>query len=219
MRFRILGPLEVQDGSRTVSLPQGRQRVLLAVLLLHANETLTSDRLIDGLWGEAPPSSAGSSLHNLVSGLRKALGDGRLVTRDGGYALQVADGELDAERFDALVREGRAALAGGEPERAAGRLREALELWHGPALGDLAYHQALAGEAEQLEEARLAALEERIDADLARRAACRRRRRARGPRRPPPAAGAACAGSRWSPSTAPAARPTRSRLIATRASA
>lgn len=87
MRYRVLGPLEVRDGPRNVPLRKGRQRLLLAVLLLRANETVSSDRLIDALWGEEPPATAGSSLHNLVSGLRRDLGDGRLVTRDGGYAL------------------------------------------------------------------------------------------------------------------------------------
>jgi YVTN family beta-propeller protein len=150
-----------------VPLAQGRQRLLLAVLLVHANETLASDHLIDALWGEAPPASAGSSLHNLVSGLRKGLGDGRLATSGHGYALRVADGELDLQLFDALVASGRAAATGGDPERAAALLREALELWRGPPLGELAYHPALASEAARLEEARLAALEVRIEADLA----------------------------------------------------
>src|SRR5688500_12600007 len=95
MQYGLLGPLEVRDGSRTISLPRGRQRVLLAVLLLHANETLSSDRLIDAMWGEAPPPTATQSLHNLVSGLRKGLGNGQLVTHGHGYALRVLEGELD----------------------------------------------------------------------------------------------------------------------------
>src|SRR4051812_31947638 len=119
MRYCVLGPSEVRDGSRMVPLPRGRQRLLLAVLLMHANETLASDRLIDALWGETPPASAASSLHNLVSGVRKALNDGRLVTSGHGYALRVDDGELDLQRFEGLLMRGRAASTGGDPERAA----------------------------------------------------------------------------------------------------
>jgi DNA-binding SARP family transcriptional activator len=131
MRYAILGPIEVHDGVHEVPLGQGRQRLLLAVLLLHANETLSSDRLVDALWGEAPPPTAGRSLHNLVSGLRKALGNGALVTRGHAYALQVADGELDADRFAALAARGRAALDAGDAPTAAEVLREALALWRG----------------------------------------------------------------------------------------
>jgi DNA-binding SARP family transcriptional activator len=167
MRYGILGPLEVRDGERTVPLAHGRQRVLLAVLLVHANEAISSDRLIDALWGEAPPPTAARSVHNLVSGLRKALGDGRLITEGRGYRLRVADDELDAARFDAVSAEGRAALAAGEPGRAGALLREALALWRGPAFGELAYEPAVQREAASLEERRLAAVEDRIDADLA----------------------------------------------------
>src|SRR5215216_393841 len=140
MRYRILGPLEVQDGTRTVPLRQGRQRLLLAVLLTAAGEPVSSDRLIDVLWDEHPPPSAAASLHNLVFGVRKALGDGRIVTREHGYALRIAGDELDAECFQALADQARAALTDGNPERAAELLAEALELWRGPALGELADH-------------------------------------------------------------------------------
>jgi YVTN family beta-propeller protein len=167
VRYGILGPLEVRDGERTVALAQGRQRLLLTVLLLHANRAVSSDRLIDALWGEAPPVSATGSLHNLVSGLRKALGAGRLVTQGRGYLLQVADEELDARRFDALSAHGRAALAADQPGRAAELLRDALALWRGPAFGDLAYEAALQDGAASLEERRLGAVEDRVDADLA----------------------------------------------------
>jgi YVTN family beta-propeller protein len=167
MRYGLLGPLEVRDGSGTVSLPRGRQQLLLAVLLLHANQTLSRDRLIDALWGEAAPPTAARSLHNLVSGLRKRLGNGALVTQGHGYALRVADGELDLQRFDALARRGHAALLDGDADRAATLLGEALELWRGPPLADLAYEPAVRGEVERLEERRLAALGERIEADLA----------------------------------------------------
>jgi DNA-binding SARP family transcriptional activator len=166
MRYRILGPVEVRDGPRVIALPPGRQPIVLAVLLVHANEVVGRDRLIDALWGESPPSTALHSLHNVVSALRKGLGDA-LATRDGGYVLQVAAGELDADVFEALAQEASVARGRGEIERAAELLREALGLWRGPALGGLAYHIALADEAARLDEARLTALEERVDAELA----------------------------------------------------
>ena len=135
MRYRLLGPLEVRDGSRTIRLPRGRQRLLLAVLLLHANETVSTDRLIEALWGEAPPPTATQSLHNLVSGLRKALANGELVTDGRGYALRVAVGELDVQRFDELVRDADTARAERDLDRAAALLAEALGLWRGPPSG------------------------------------------------------------------------------------
>jgi DNA-binding SARP family transcriptional activator len=146
MRYAILGPLEVRDDARLVSLARGRQRVLVAVLLLHANEVVASELLIDALWGECPPPTAAGSLHNLTAALRKALGDGVLQTRGGGYELRLGDDELDARRFEALTRQGSAALAAGEPERAAALLREGLVLWRGPPLADLAYEAALQAE-------------------------------------------------------------------------
>jgi YVTN family beta-propeller protein len=167
MRYGVLGPLEVWDGARRVPLPQGRQRLLLAVLLLNANQTLSTDRLIDMLWGEAAPTSAARSVHNLVSGLRKVLVDGELVTRGRGYELQVGEGQLDAQRFDELAQLGRAALKDGDAEEAAALLGEALAIWRGPPLADLAYEPAVQGDAARLEDQRLVALEDRIDADLA----------------------------------------------------
>src|SRR4051812_23432563 len=113
MRYLILGPIAARDGAREVPLGQGRQRLLLAVLLLHRNEALSSDRLIDALWGESPPPTAARSLHNLVSALRKALGNAALVTRGHGYELRVGDEELDARRFADLADRGRAALDQG----------------------------------------------------------------------------------------------------------
>ena len=166
MRYRILGPLEVGDGARVVRLAQGRQRLLLAVLLVHANEVISNDRLIDALWGETPPPTAARSLHNLVSSLRKNLPDGDLETRGHGYLLRVGDDQLDAAQFQTLVDRGRAELAAGQPERAAARLSDAIDLWRGPALADLAYEPPVADEAGRLEELRLTAVEDRIDADL-----------------------------------------------------
>jgi YVTN family beta-propeller protein len=167
MEFRILGPLEVLDGDRQMALGGARQRALLAILLLHANKVVSTDRLVDELWGETPPESGPKALQVAVSQLRKALQtagtDGRLVTRPPGYVLQVGEGELDRDRFDRLVAE-----AADEPdasERAA-KLRNALALWRGPALADLTYEAFAAPAIARLEDMRLAALEERIDADL-----------------------------------------------------
>jgi YVTN family beta-propeller protein len=153
MEFRILGPLEVLDGGRLLSIRRGKEQALLAYLLLHANEVVPSARLIDVLWDERPPPTASKVLQNAVSNLRKQLGDGRLATRDPGYLLRVEEGELDLERFERLAKEG--------------RREEALALWRGPPLLDL-HDQRFADEARRrLEEQRLAALEERIEDDLA----------------------------------------------------
>jgi YVTN family beta-propeller protein len=167
MEFRILGPLDVRDGERVVALGGGRQRALLALLLLHPNETLSSERLVDELWGERAPATAPKVIQNHVSTLRRVLGDGRLVTRGSGYALLTESGELDAERFEGLVVEGRAALHSGDPDRAAAMLRDALNLWRGPPLSDFAYESFAQTEITRLDERRLVALEERIEADLA----------------------------------------------------
>jgi DNA-binding SARP family transcriptional activator len=164
MRFRILGPLEVVDGDRPVPLGGARQRALLALLLTRANEPVSADGLIDDLWGEEPPRSAANALQFHVSQLRKALGDpAALVTREPGYLLRVGPDDLDLLHFERLVSRAR----GAPPEVAAGLLREALALWRGPALADLAYEPFLQTEIARLEELRHAALEERFDADLA----------------------------------------------------
>jgi YVTN family beta-propeller protein len=168
--FRLLGPVEVSDGDRPVRLGEGKQRAVLALLLLHRNEAVSSDRLIDALWGEAPPTTAAKVLQNHVGQLRRALDDRagqRLQTRGHGYALQVQDGELDVERFERLAEEGGEALARERPADAAARLREALALWRGPALADVAYEAFAQPEIARLEERHIAALEQRIDADLA----------------------------------------------------
>jgi hypothetical protein len=168
IRYGILGQFEVRDGTGKVPIAQGRQRLLLAVLLVHANQTVSTDRLIDALWGQTAPPTAARSVHNLVSALRKALGDGRLVTDGRGYRLDVADGELDAQRFELVSALGRDALDTEDIEGAARLLREALELWRGPAFGDLAYEHVLQAEAARLDERRLATIEDRVDAELAR---------------------------------------------------
>jgi len=163
MEFRLLGPLEVEEHDHSLALGGVKQRSLLAVLLLHANQVVSADRLTDELWGAAPPRTAGKTIQVYVSKLRKELGEGRLTTRAPGYLLHVAQSELDLARFEELVGEARAS----DPASAAQKLREALALWRGPALADLAYEPFTQPEIARLEELRLAALELRIDADLA----------------------------------------------------
>jgi predicted ATPase/DNA-binding SARP family transcriptional activator len=168
MRFGILGPFEVaDDDGREVALGGPKQRSVLAILLLHAGDVVSGDRLIDGLWGERPPATATKTLQVYVSNLRKALGEGVLVTRRGGYALEAGDADIDSARFQALVEEGRRALRAGDPSAAADRLRESLALWRGPPLAEFAYEPFAQGEILRLEELRLTAVEDRIDADLA----------------------------------------------------
>jgi YVTN family beta-propeller protein len=168
--FRLLGPLEVSDGDDPLPIGEGRQRAVLVLLLLHRNETVSSERLVDALWGETPPPTATKVLQNQVGQLRRALHDRegrRLCTRDHGYMLEVGDDELDIQRFERLVDEGGAALADGRPADAAVRLREALALWRGPALADVAYEEFAQPEMVRLQERHAAAIEQRIDADLA----------------------------------------------------
>ncbi|HYZ20088.1 MAG TPA: BTAD domain-containing putative transcriptional regulator [Gaiellaceae bacterium] len=167
--FRILGPLEVAHGDRRVELGGRKQRALLAILLLRANEVVSADTLIDELWGHTPPPTATKTLRAHVSRLRKALdGDaGLLETRGHGYLLKIEPAQLDAERFQRLLEDGRRALARREAESAVAKLDAALALWRGPALADFAYDSFARGEIERLEELRLSAVEERIDAELA----------------------------------------------------
>jgi YVTN family beta-propeller protein len=165
--FRILGPFEVLDGDRPVALGGPKQRALLVVLLLRRGEVVSRDRLIDELWGERPPASAAKTVQVYISNLRKALGDGVLLTRGQGYVLQLAPGQIDVDRVAASVSEGRAALEDGDPQRASDRLREALAQWPSAPLADFAYEPFAQAEIARLDEERLAALEDRIDADLA----------------------------------------------------
>src|ERR1051325_3976959 len=138
MEFRILGPLEVRaEADRALELGGRKQRALLAVLLLHANRVLASDRLIEALWGDSPPGTASTALQGYVSQLRKALAPAvPIITCEPGYLIQVDAGELDLDRFERLVEEGRRALSGHDAPTATARLRAALELWRGPALAD-----------------------------------------------------------------------------------
>ena len=161
MEFRILGPLEILDGERRLQLGGAKRRAVAALLLLDANQVVSTERLVDGVWGDDPPPAATGSLQNHVLRLRRELGD-RLVTRAPGYVLRVEAGELDLDRFRRRVDDARSR----EPEQAAALLREALALWRGPPLSDLAGEPVAIG-AGRLEELRLEALERRIDADLA----------------------------------------------------
>src|SRR3990172_6072135 len=166
MEFRILGPLEVSDGERPLRLAGAKQRALLALLLLHPNEVVSQDRLIDELWGEEPPEKAANALQARVSQLRKALGRSgseALVTRAPGYLLKVGPGALDVERFDRLAADGRRALAQWAAASAAEALREALALWRGLALADFVYEPFAQGEIARLEEARVSCVEELLE--------------------------------------------------------
>lgn len=170
LEFRLLGPLEVRADGGRVPVDGPRQKALLALLLLHANEVVARDRLIEELWAR-PPESAENALHRVVSQLRKQLAAGSasatpLVTRPPGYVLEADLEALDVHRFERLFAEGRTALRSDDAERAAALLRDALALWRGPALADLADLEFAHAEAARLEELRLQALEERLEADL-----------------------------------------------------
>jgi predicted ATPase/DNA-binding SARP family transcriptional activator len=166
IEFRLLGSLEVVDGDRVLALGSPQQRALLAVLLVHRGEPMSSDRLIDELWGERAPPSAIKIVQGYVSHLRKVLGGELLVTLGRAYVLQVDAGQLDMDRFEALVGEARRASRRGDPRAAVGLLREAQGLWRGPPLADFAYEPFAQAEIARLAESRLAALEARIAAEL-----------------------------------------------------
>jgi len=169
--YRILGPLEVSVDGQEIDISGPKLRALLVILLLRADESVRRDLLAHELWGEQQPEGAQHTLDVYISRLRKALGtpaSGRvLVTRPGAYSLRLADGQLDARLFEHLAKEGRSALAGNAPDQAAAKLRAALQLWRGRALADLGESRGLRIEAARLEELRLGATEDRIEADLA----------------------------------------------------
>jgi DNA-binding SARP family transcriptional activator len=165
MEFRILGPLEVLEGDLPVPLPGRRQRSLLALLLLHANEVVSSDRLVDVLWTHEDPESGSAALQASVSRLRKALGGGSelLATVPPGYVVRVGTDQLDLHRFEALVA---GAAADADPATAADALRHALALWRGRPLAEFAYEPFAQAAIGRLDELRLLVLEKRIGADL-----------------------------------------------------
>ena len=160
--FRILGPLEVDGPGGPMALGGQRQRALLAALLLEAGRVVPMDRLVDELWGEEPPRTATTSLHNSVSRLRRALGEELIETRAPGYLLKAEPEWIDATHFERLLR----AARGAAPRERRELLVQALSLWRGPALADFAFEQFAQAEIRRLEELRLVAVEERIDADL-----------------------------------------------------
>jgi DNA-binding SARP family transcriptional activator len=162
LAFRLLGPLEVERDGAPLQLGGQKQRALLALLLLDARGVVSTSRLVQSLWGDEPPKRAMTSLQNFVSQLRKLLGPDVLVTRPAGYALQVAPGGLDLDEFRRLFDEAR----GAEPDERARFLRQALGLWRGEPLAEFAYDEWAAPEINRLTELRLAALEERVQADL-----------------------------------------------------
>lgn len=167
MDFLILGPLEViRDGLR-VPIDGARERALLSLLLLRANEPVPPDRLIDELWADPPPPTARKSLQVRVAGLRRALGTEVVVSRGGAYMIQLESGELDLRQFEQLLSEGAEALADGNPRSALSTLREALALWRGPPLSEFAYESFAQPAIARLDELRMTALELRIEAELA----------------------------------------------------
>src|SRR5215471_4723929 len=174
MEFRLLGPLEVAENGRLVSLGGSRARALLALLLLHRNQVLAVDRIVDELWAERPPKTGGQAVRVYVSHLRKALEPGDsdgpprvLVTRRNGYLLRVDPDQVDVDRFEALRAEGRRLLAAEEIADAANTLEQALSLWRGAPLQEFEYEAFAQPEIARLEELRLATLEDMFDAQLA----------------------------------------------------
>ncbi len=167
VEFRVLGPVEVVVDGRPISLPAAKPSALLAALLLSSNRVVSVGRLTEDLWGEEPPETATKALQGYVSQLRKALGADRLLTKPPGYSLRVEEGELDLDRFERLAREGRELLGAGDSKAAAKRLAEALELWRGTPFAEFESEPFARDAGARLEDARLAALEERIEADLA----------------------------------------------------
>ncbi len=169
MRFRLLGPLEVRVGEEWRGIGAPKWRSVLATLLIHAGQIVPADVLIDEVWGDSPPAKAGNLISIYVLRLRRLMADADssvLVTRAPGYQLRIAAGDSDAQRFEALVEDGRRALAAGDPATAASQLAEALALWRGSPLADVPATPLVEAAAERLEDLRLDAAELRITAEL-----------------------------------------------------
>ncbi len=164
--FRVLGPLEVAEGGHLLALGGPKQRTVLGLLLLQANEVVTVDGLVEGLWGSEPPPAARNSLQSYVSRLRTLLGSDRIESRAAGYVLRADPDEVDLQRFEQLVYDARARVA-TDPREVVADLDRALQLWRGPPLADLADSAAPAAEVARLDELRLLAVEDRVEARLA----------------------------------------------------
>jgi len=167
MEFRILGPLEVDKEGGAVPVGRRKQRAVLAMLVLHPGRVVSVERLIDAVWGEAAPETAHTILQGYVSALRKTLGPELIVTRSPGYALQADPASIDLERFESFIAAGKESLAAGDATAASEQLDMALSLWRGEPLGDLDSISFVEGERARLEELRLGAMEERVEAQLA----------------------------------------------------
>ncbi len=174
MEFRILGPLEVSVDGRAIEIRGVKQRSLLAVLLINTGRVVSTDRVIDALWGDDVPATAENAVQVYVSALRRAFraaspGDtgGVLLTRRPGYVLNVDGDRIDARRFERRAADGGRALRGGDPRTASTILREALDMWRGEPLEEFTYEAFARSEIDRLEESRISALEDRLEADLA----------------------------------------------------
>lgn len=171
MRYGVLGPLEVVGDDGPITVPGQKERTVLALLIARANSVVSVSALVDALWGNDPPLTAGKTLQGYVMRLRRAIdadaAGGVIVTRDPGYLLRTSRSDIDAPRFEMLVSQGREALAAGDATTAARLLREAAQLWRGEAYGEFLGSAFAAAESERLTELRRSAVEARIDADLA----------------------------------------------------
>jgi DNA-binding SARP family transcriptional activator len=169
MRYRVLGSLSVWTGTAWSTIRAGQQRAVLAVLLVEAGRVVSTDRLVDELWGQRPPRAAVSTVQGYVMRLRRLIAAAptrRLVTRGHGYELLVEDGELDAALFERLAASGRRSLAEGQLDTGVARLTEALALWRGPALADVPATPTVTAETARLEQRRLTVLEQVLGAEL-----------------------------------------------------
>lgn len=167
MDFRVLGLLEVVHDGRVIELRAAKHRMLVAALALHPNRVVPAERLIESLWGGAPPASAANTLQGYISHVRRVLAGEVIETRPPGYVLAVDADQVDAVRFERLVADGRRALQAGDPAQAGAGFARALALWRGPALADFAYEEFAQAEATRLEELRLVTYEHLLEAELA----------------------------------------------------
>ena len=167
VEIRVLGPIEVGGATDAVPLTAEKQRRLLAALVARAGEACSTDGLIDAVWGSSPPASADKLLQVYVSQLRRLLHPVSIRRRGASYTLELNGNFVDTVRFECLLSEGQAALDARNPALALSLLRRGLALWRGPAYGEFGYEEFARGEAERLEELRLAALEARFEAELA----------------------------------------------------